>query len=248
SYCLLCRGASLLSYSDERLGGQAGDDGADQRPEDRDPRIGPVGAALVRNRQQRVDDAGSEVSSGVDGVSGGSAQRGADGDDDEGHGQRAEPVRCAPEDEEDEDEHEGRNDLGDEVPAVGADLRAGGEGAQNAAGVLLLVVVLLVCGPGQERADHRADHLGGEIGHCVGEVDRDPLSVFGLPAEADAEGHRRVEVAPVLNATKTPAKTARPQPNEISSQPPPFHLVLVSTTLATTPTPSSMSIAVPAIS
>src|SRR5699024_594371 len=75
-----------------------------------------------------------------------------------------------------------------------------------------------------------------------------PSAYSDLPLKRMPKVTAGLRWAPVLNATKTPAKTARPQPNEISSQPPPFPLVLVSTTLPTTPTPSSMSIAVPAIS
>src|SRR5690606_28953948 len=53
--------------------------------------------------------------------------------------------------------------------------------------------------------------------------------------------------APVLYATYTPAKTARPHPKLMSSQslPTPLPLVLGRMALATTPQPSSVSIAVP---
>src|SRR5690625_4822767 len=54
--------------------------------------------------------------------------------------------------------------------------------------------------------------------------------------------------APVEKAVYTPANTARPHPRLMSSQPPPLPLVPGSRWLATTPQPSSVSIAVPSTS
>src|SRR6476660_3999728 len=54
--------------------------------------------------------------------------------------------------------------------------------------------------------------------------------------------------APLRKATYTPAKTARPQPKLISSQPPPSPLLPLRMAVATTPQPRSSSIAVPVTS
>src|SRR3954454_783726 len=53
---------------------------------------------------------------------------------------------------------------------------------------------------------------------------------------------------PELAPAKTPAETPRPPPKVVSSQPPPLPRVWGSTTFATTPTPSKISIAVPTTS
>ena len=69
------------------------DGGADERPDDRDPRVAPVGVALAGDRQQEVRDARAEVAGGVDRVAGRAAERKADDQDQERDGQRAEVRR-----------------------------------------------------------------------------------------------------------------------------------------------------------
>ena len=75
-------------------------------------------------------------------------------------GQRPEAaIGVPPEHQDDEDQHEGAEDLGDGVPAVVADGRAGGEDAELLARILFGVEVLLERQPGEDRADERADQF-----------------------------------------------------------------------------------------
>ena len=64
----------------------------EQRPEQRsdrgDPRIAPVAAALVADRDQRVDDARRKVAGGVERIARRAAQCAADDQDDQRYGKR----------------------------------------------------------------------------------------------------------------------------------------------------------------
>src|SRR5699024_724339 len=143
--------------------GDARQGAADHGADDRHPRVSPVGAALVPDRQDGVRQARPEVAGRVDGISRGPAERGTDREHQQRDREGAELVRGVAEHDDHEHEHEGRDDLGDHVPALGADLRPGGEGAQDGTRIGLLVVVVLVGHPGQDRAEECADHLGHEV-------------------------------------------------------------------------------------
>src|SRR5688500_12598282 len=58
---------------------------ADQRADDQDPRVAPVGTSLVRHRQDGVDDARAELTRRVDGIARAATQGHADADGQERH-------------------------------------------------------------------------------------------------------------------------------------------------------------------
>ena len=145
-----------------RLGGGSGDDrhdggdkageaATDERADDGNPGVAPVAGAFALDRQQRVRDAGAEVTGGVDGVAGGTTEGHADADDEQCDGQRAEAGRCPAEGQDDEYQDEGTDDFGDQVPGGGADGRAGGEDAELTGGLGFGVEVLLVGQPASPR-------------------------------------------------------------------------------------------------
>src|SRR3954470_22670360 len=63
---------------EEGLVGQGAEGAADQRPDDRDPGVAPVGRSLAGDREDRVHDARAEVARGVDRVPRRTAEREAD--------------------------------------------------------------------------------------------------------------------------------------------------------------------------
>lgn len=135
-----------------------------------------------------MSDARAEVTSRVDGVTGRTTEAGADADHQEGDGQCAEGgesgglAGLVTERDHHEDQHEGADDLGDQVPGVAADGRAGGEDTQLVARVRLLVEVLLVRQERQHGADDRTDQLGEDVQDHCHEVDRNQC-VRGSAAE-----------------------------------------------------------------
>ena len=144
-------------------------------------------------------DARAEVAGGVDGVAGRPTERDADRDHEDGDGQRAEGREAAAllltsEPDHHEDEDEGAHDLGDEVPAVGADRGTGGEDAELVRGLGLIVEVLLVGEPHDDRTEDRSEHLSGEIHQNRREVDGDTGSELLRTARDEPEGDRGVEV------------------------------------------------------
>jgi len=66
-----------------------------------------------------------------------------------------------------------------------------------------------------------------------------------LPATRRPMPTAGLRIAPEYAETSTPAKTARPHPQLTIRKPPPKPLFFASATLATTPQPSRISIAVP---
>src|SRR5665647_2293175 len=130
-----CQVVVLLGQQD--AGQQSCDNAADDRADNRNPAVGPVGAALAGDREEGVRNARAEVTTRVDGVSGRSTERGADAEDQQADAEGAQPAHvhdwraaseatCAGCDD-DEHEDEGAESLGHEVPPVAADLRAGRE-------------------------------------------------------------------------------------------------------------------------
>src|SRR3954453_14956082 len=63
---------------EEGLVGQGAEGAADQRPDDGDPGIAPIGRALAGDREDRVHDARAEVTGRVDRVPRRTAEREAD--------------------------------------------------------------------------------------------------------------------------------------------------------------------------
>src|ERR1035437_863169 len=104
---------------------------ADERADDRHPRVAPIGLTLAGDRQDRMDDARAEVAGGIDRVSGGAAERKPDDHDEQRYGERTQRRRGQAmglaEREDHEHEHEGADDLRDHVEGVVADCRAGAE-------------------------------------------------------------------------------------------------------------------------
>ena len=145
--------------------------------------------------------AGAQVTRRVDGVAGRAAQGGADGHHQQGRSQRAQARGGGTEHDDHEHQHEGGDDFRDEVPAVVADLRAGGEHAEDLARVLLHVEVVLVGQPHQDGADEGADQLGQQVGQHVGDGAGDGRQArLGVAREhvravgQQAQGHGRVQV------------------------------------------------------
>src|SRR4029453_15760175 len=120
-------------------------------------------------------------------VAGGTAEGGADGDDEQGDGERADLARGVAEPQDDVDQHEGADDLGDQVVAGAGDGRAGGEGAQRGTGLVRLVVVLPVRGPGQDGAEEGADQFSGEVDQRAAGGDVDTRCVLIGPADPQTD-------------------------------------------------------------
>src|SRR5665648_738210 len=64
-------GGKNVSSADMPAAGQACEDGAGKRADDRNPAVGPVAGAFALDRQDEVRDARPEVTCGVDRVPGG---------------------------------------------------------------------------------------------------------------------------------------------------------------------------------
>src|SRR5450756_2316877 len=76
-----CQVCVLLGQQD--AGQQSGHNAAEERADDRNPAVGPVGAALARDGENGVHNARAEVTSRVDGIAGRPTKGGADADDQE---------------------------------------------------------------------------------------------------------------------------------------------------------------------
>src|ERR1700729_769216 len=72
--------ASERSAAEDGVEEDRGDRAADERPQDRDPGVCPIGPTLARNRQDRVHDPWSQVTRRVDRVTRRAAERQADGE------------------------------------------------------------------------------------------------------------------------------------------------------------------------
>src|SRR5665647_2508007 len=187
-------GGKNASSADIPAADQAGDDGADERAEDRNPAVGPVAGALALDRQDGVRDARPEVTCGVDRVPGGTTEAGTDSDDEQGHGYWTEPRRRLSAHDDPEHEHKGADELSDEVPAVRADGRPGGEYRELVRGIGLQVEVLLEGEECQHGAEEPADQLAGAVHEHVGDRRVDAFGEIASSYE-EPEGHGGVEVA-----------------------------------------------------
>src|SRR4051794_20230976 len=83
----------LLALSEPPVVGQTAEHAADDRGDDRDPRVAPVRRALARDWQDRVHDARAEVTRRVDGVPRGAAEREPDREHQKADEQRGEAGR-----------------------------------------------------------------------------------------------------------------------------------------------------------
>src|SRR5450432_2776705 len=77
-------GYTLLADREERVMEDAAQQAADQRSHHRHPGIRPVRRALAGDRQDRMHDAGAEVTGRVDGIPGRPAEAHPDADHDQG--------------------------------------------------------------------------------------------------------------------------------------------------------------------
>src|SRR5665647_2578381 len=85
-----CQVVVLLGQQD--AGQQSCDNAADDRADNRNPAVGPVGAALAGDREEGVRNARAEVTTRVDGVSGRSTERDADAEDQQADAEGAQPA------------------------------------------------------------------------------------------------------------------------------------------------------------
>ena len=150
---------------------ERGDTAADERADDRHPGVAPLRAALALDRQDpRVGDARAEVAGGIDGITGGAAERVSDHQHDErdagiaqrrvaegGHTVHGRARARALQDP--EHQHERADDLGHRVPELVRNVRDRGEDAQRVLRLVVLVELEFVGGPAQDRADDGAEHL-----------------------------------------------------------------------------------------
>src|SRR5919106_509475 len=175
---------------EQRGVGDCTDRAADERANHRNPRVLPVGRSLARDRQDRVGDARTEVTRGIDRISGRAAQREADGEDQEPNDERRDGRRRATDGEDAKDQHEGADDLADQVRGRVANRRAGAEDGQLEAGIVGGRPVRQVVEPDEDRADERAKELAAEI-----ERDGVPSDSAGIrSANGERQRHGRVDV------------------------------------------------------
>src|SRR4051794_2130542 len=167
--------AAVVSAGVEGIECHSRDDGADERSDDRGPRVAPVGWPLPRDGQYRVRDPWREVAGRVDRIAGRPSEREADAHDEEADVQRHAGVtrrRLVREERLDpEDEDERRDGLGEDVHRVVADCRAGAEDGELQARVLGLGPVREVGEEHEDGADERAEELADEVLRNVAPVD-----------------------------------------------------------------------------
>src|SRR5829696_10077325 len=168
-----------LSYLSEQEGKQhSAEDAANNRSYDRDPGVPPVVAAFARYGQHGVGDPWAEVARRVNGVPGRPAEGESDAEDEQANDQRVQaapydrrgiaPDRsCVRNDAEDaEDQHEGADNLCDEVGGCVVDRRRGGEHAELETFVFGLRPVWQVGQPHDDAADEGPEELRDDVaGH-----------------------------------------------------------------------------------
>nr|WP_307732733.1 hypothetical protein [Nannocystis radixulma] len=170
---------------------QRGRGGADQRPDDRHPRVAPVAAALAADRQDRVGEPRAEVARRVDRVAGRPAERQPDRQHQQRHRQgveRPEPVRRRGDLQHPEHEHEGGDGLGQEVVAEVADRRRGAEHPADRRRLGGRLELPPVGQPHDHPADEGAQQLRAHVRR-----DSRPRE---LAAQRQRQGDGRVQVGP----------------------------------------------------
>src|ERR1700693_1781838 len=187
-----------LSVSDDVLDGKlvrnkSAEDATDYRPHNRYQRVFPVRRAFAGYWEDEVGDTRHEIAGGVDRVTSRSTQREADGEDQQANDQRGESARKVISGGRDrdhgEDQHEGPDDLADEVERWVADRWAGAEHRELQTRILGCLEVGAVGRPHEDRSDERSHELPAYVLRYVGPIrhtdDRQP------------DGHRGVEVRAV---------------------------------------------------
>src|SRR5215203_2617860 len=167
---------SLPEQKHERRGAEnAADNGGD----DGDPGVSPVVSAFARYGQHGVGDAWSEVARRVDGVARGTPEGEPDAEDQQANQERREPrgeeggqvaahdpgVRADAEDA--EEQHEGADDLGDNVRRGVVDGRGCTEYAELQSGIFCLRPVRQVREPHYDATDESAEELGYYVGKNI---------------------------------------------------------------------------------
>src|ERR1700730_9736454 len=129
SFFISGTGGLQRKVGEDRLVGNRTENATDDWSDNGNPGIGPVGIALTGDWQHEVRDPRTQVARGVDGVAGRPTQRETDGHDQEAHDQCPEAGgNVAVADRKDaEEEHEGADDLADQVGRVTTDGRTGRE-------------------------------------------------------------------------------------------------------------------------
>src|SRR5215217_2412540 len=169
----------LSSLAEQEHVGCGAEYAADYGPDHGDPGVPPVVAALAGYGQDRVCYAWPEVAGRVDGVAGRTSEREPDAEHYQADKQGVDAAsydrrRTAPDrsrvrsDTRDtEDEHEGADDLGDDVRGCVVDRWRGAENAELEALIRGLSPVGQVGKPHDDSADERAEELRDYVGNHV---------------------------------------------------------------------------------
>ena len=94
----------------------------------------------------------------------------------------------------DENEHEGADDFGDQIPAMAADSGSGGENAELRGRVGFVVEVLFVGDPREDSAEKSSDELRSDVDHRRDDGDWYAAAERGGAARDKTKRHRRVQV------------------------------------------------------
>ena len=154
--------------SGEQLEHERTHDSAQNRGDNRNPSLAPAGGALVRDRQNGVQQTRHEVASRVQARAGRATHGGHEAphneaDDDGGGGvillapSQGQAAQGA------EDEHQGAEHLVEEVVDLLVVRVGGAEGAENGVGVLGLLVVRVVGQVDDELAEQGTEQLGDDV-------------------------------------------------------------------------------------
>src|SRR5919107_3541031 len=168
----------LTSLSEQNNPRHGAEDTAYDGTYDRDPGVPPIVAAFARNRQHGVGDPWAEVTGRIDSVPGRPAEGESDAEDEQADKQRIQTApyyrrgiardrpRVRNEARDAEDQHEGADDLGDEVRRSVVDGRRGAEHAELESLVFGLCPVWQVCQPHEDGADEGTQKLRDDVaGH-----------------------------------------------------------------------------------
>src|SRR5829696_4797139 len=188
----------LTSLSEQNNPRHGAEDAADDRPHDRDPGVPPVITAFARDGQHGVGYTRPQVAGGVDSVAGRTTEREPDAYDEQADDQRVQAApyyhrgtardrpRVRNDAKDAEDQHEGADDLGDEVRRGVVDGRRGREHAELETFVLGLRPVRQVGQPHDDGTHEGPEELRDDVSwhQAPGE-----LASYGI-----GDGHGGVDV------------------------------------------------------
>src|SRR5919107_3820202 len=188
----------LTSLSEQNYPRYGAEDTAYGGRYDGDPGVTPVAAAFARDGQHGVSDPWAEVTRRIDRVPCRSAEGESDAEDEQADKQRIQTApyyrrgiarerpRVRNEARDAEDQHEGTDDLGDDVRRSIVDGRRGAEHAELESLVFGLSPVRQVGQPHEDGADEGTQKLGDDVAghHCPVELAR-----YGK-----ADGHGGVDI------------------------------------------------------